>query len=68
MCETGRRDETNVEEIKITQAMVDAASEVLWRHSTLDITMSLAENLAREILKRALLASRESPLQLPQPC
>lgn len=37
-----------------TEAMIDAAAEVLWRDPLLDITQSVAETLTHEILKRAL--------------
>jgi len=48
------RETNSTGEIEITPEMIEAAAEVLWHRRTLDITESLAEGLAREMLTCAL--------------
>ena len=44
--------------IRITPEMIAVAAEVLWMHPLLDVPVSLAEELAREMLERSLPLSR----------
>ena len=53
----GGKMEKEHEEIAITDAMIAAAANVLWRHPMLDIPEGFAEGLALEMMKSALLVS-----------
>jgi hypothetical protein len=61
MAKTGRRKRP--EKIEITEEMISAAAEVLWMETSLDVSQTWAEILAKTMLQRAL---RESGSEIAQ--
>lgn len=48
------------DEILLTDDVISAASEVLWKYPLLDITEPLAEMLTRDVILRALETARKT--------